>query len=169
MSRSHRRPIARCTHRRSPASIHSTACCRVRHRRCGSSRTTARSRRLRRLYVNKPTPTHRIDITATVKADDGRVVFTNTEERSSEELHGTPGGFGYAARIPHQGMGAGTLRADDRGEVTSQRCRAGVSRHSVRGEIDERIVIAQSKCALHPRGGHPFGADEHLPAWPRAT
>jgi VWFA-related protein len=52
------------------------------------------------VYVNKPTPTHRIDITATVKADDGRVVFTHTEERSSEELHGTPGGFGYTARIP---------------------------------------------------------------------
>jgi VWFA-related protein len=52
------------------------------------------------VYVNKPTPSHRIDITATVKADDGRTVFTNTEERSSDELHGTPGGFGYATRIP---------------------------------------------------------------------
>ena len=52
------------------------------------------------VYVNKPTPTHRIDITATVKSDDGSVVFTDSEERSSEELHGTPGGFGYTARIP---------------------------------------------------------------------
>jgi len=55
------------------------------------------------VYVNKPTPTHRIDITSTVKADDGRVVFTNSQERSSEELHGTPGGFGYAVRIPIKG------------------------------------------------------------------
>ena len=55
------------------------------------------------VYVNKPTPTHRIDITSTVKADDGRVVFTHSEERSSEELHGTPGGFGYAVRIPIKG------------------------------------------------------------------
>ena len=55
------------------------------------------------VYVNKPAPTHRIDITSTVKADDGRVVFTHSEERSSEELHGTPGGFGYAVRIPIKG------------------------------------------------------------------
>jgi VWFA-related protein len=59
------------------------------------------------VYVNRPTPTHRIDITATVKADDGRNVFTNTEERSSEELHGTPGGFGYAVRIPIKGWTPG--------------------------------------------------------------
>ena len=59
------------------------------------------------VYVNKLTPTHRIDITATVKADDGRVVFTNSEERSSEELHGTPGGFGYATRIPIKGWAPG--------------------------------------------------------------
>jgi VWFA-related protein len=59
------------------------------------------------VYVNKPTPTHRIDITATVKADDGRVMFNNTEERSSEELHGTPGGFGFTVRIPIQDWPAG--------------------------------------------------------------
>jgi VWFA-related protein len=52
------------------------------------------------VYVNKVTPPHRIDITSTVKADDGRVVFTNTEERATDELKGAPGGFGYAARIP---------------------------------------------------------------------
>jgi hypothetical protein len=59
------------------------------------------------LYVNKPAPTHRIDIIATVKADDGRVVFTNQEERSTEELHGTPGSFGYSARIPIKGWTPG--------------------------------------------------------------
>ena len=59
------------------------------------------------VYDNKPTPAHRLDITATVKADDGRVVFTNSTERSSEELHGTPGAFGYAARIPIKGWTPG--------------------------------------------------------------
>jgi VWFA-related protein len=59
------------------------------------------------VYVNKLTPAHRIDITATVKADDGRVVFNNSEERSSEELHGTPGGFGYSTRIPIKGWTPG--------------------------------------------------------------
>ena len=52
------------------------------------------------VYDNKPTPTHGIDITAAVKADDGRIVFNKHEERSSDELHGTPGGFGYTFRIP---------------------------------------------------------------------
>ena len=59
------------------------------------------------VYDNQPSPPHRVDITATVKADDGRVVFTNQAERSSEELHGTPGAFGYAARIPIQGWAPG--------------------------------------------------------------
>lgn len=59
------------------------------------------------VYDNQPTPTHRFDITTTVKADDGRVVFTNSEERNSEELHGTPGGFGYSVRIPLTGWAPG--------------------------------------------------------------
>jgi VWFA-related protein len=54
------------------------------------------------VYANRPTPVHRIDVTARVKADDGGVVFNKTEERSTEELHGTPGGFGYTYRIPIQ-------------------------------------------------------------------
>lgn len=59
------------------------------------------------VYDNKPTPVHGIDVTARVKADDGRVVFNKHEERSSEELHGTPGGFGYTFRIPLQGWAPG--------------------------------------------------------------
>jgi VWFA-related protein len=59
------------------------------------------------VYDNKPAPAHRIDIATKVKADDGRVVFSNSEERSSDELHGTPGGFGYSVRIPIQGWPPG--------------------------------------------------------------
>ena len=59
------------------------------------------------VYDNKPTPTHGIDVTARVRADDGRVVFNKHEERSSGELHGTPGGFGYTFRIPLQGWTPG--------------------------------------------------------------
>jgi VWFA-related protein len=54
------------------------------------------------VYVNKPTPVHRFDVTTTVRADDGRVVFSHSVERSTDELHGTPGGFGFSARIPIQ-------------------------------------------------------------------
>ena len=59
------------------------------------------------VYDNKPAPAHRIDMTATVRADDGNVVFSNTDERSSEELHGTPGAFGYGVRIPIKGWAQG--------------------------------------------------------------
>jgi VWFA-related protein len=59
------------------------------------------------VYDNKPTPVHGIDVTARVRADEGRVVFNKREERSSEELHGTPGGFGYTFRMPLQGWAPG--------------------------------------------------------------
>jgi VWFA-related protein len=54
------------------------------------------------VYINKPVPVHRFDVSTTVKADDGRVVFNQDEERSTEQLHGTPGGFGFAVRVPIQ-------------------------------------------------------------------
>lgn len=59
------------------------------------------------VYDNKPTPVHGIDVTARVRADDGRIVFNRHEERSSEELHGAPGGFGYTFRIPIAGWAPG--------------------------------------------------------------
>jgi VWFA-related protein len=59
------------------------------------------------VYDNKPAPAHGIDVTARVRADDGRIVFNKHEERSSDELHGTPGGFGYTFRIPMQGWTPG--------------------------------------------------------------
>ena len=52
------------------------------------------------VYDNQPTPAHVLDATATVRADDGRVVYTHSQAFSSEELRGTPGRFGFSARIP---------------------------------------------------------------------
>jgi len=43
---------------------------------------------------------HKLDITTTVRADDGRVVLQNQEERSSTELKGGRGGYGFTTRIP---------------------------------------------------------------------
>ena len=59
------------------------------------------------VYDNQPTPPHRLDITTTVKADDGRVVFTHNDERNSDDLHGTPGAFGYSVRVPMTGWTPG--------------------------------------------------------------
>ncbi len=74
------------------------------------------------VYDNKPTPVHRLDITTTVKADDGRVVFTHSDERNTEELHGTPGAFGYSVRIPMPGWTPGlyVMTIDAKSRVGNQ-------------------------------------------------
>jgi hypothetical protein len=62
------------------------------------------------LYENQQNAqTHMIDITTEVRAEGGRVVFNNTEQRSSTELQGggspagarsaKAGGYGYTAQI----------------------------------------------------------------------
>jgi VWFA-related protein len=75
------------------------------------------------VYSNRPTPTHRLDIAATVRTDDGRVVFTSNEERSTEELRGTPGAFGYAVRIPIPDWAPGryTLTVDATSRIDNAR------------------------------------------------
>jgi len=53
------------------------------------------------IYDNQGASPHRVDITTTVRnADDGRVVFTTADERSSDELGGARGGYGYTTRVP---------------------------------------------------------------------
>ena len=73
------------------------------------------------VYDNKPTPTHGIDVTARVRADDGRIVFNKHEERSSEELHGTRRRFRLHVPHPTPGMDARTLRARSRSEDAARR------------------------------------------------
>lgn len=51
---------------------------------------------------------HKLDITTTVRADDGRVVLQNQEERSSTELKGGRGGYGFTTRIPLRDFSPGT-------------------------------------------------------------
>jgi VWFA-related protein len=53
------------------------------------------------VYENAPgAPAHKLDITTTVRSDDGRVVMQNQEERASTELKGGRGGYGFTTRIP---------------------------------------------------------------------
>jgi hypothetical protein len=42
---------------------------------------------------------HTVDLTATLRADDGRVITTASEQRSSTELDGAAGGFGFKADL----------------------------------------------------------------------
>ena len=51
------------------------------------------------VYDNDVSPVHKVDITTSLTADAGRVVFKNEEERSTEELGGKPGGFGVGTTL----------------------------------------------------------------------
>lgn len=68
------------------------------------------------VYDNQASTPHKVDIATTVRADDGRVVFTATEERSTDELQGARGGFGHAAQIPLRDLPPGlyVLRVEAR-------------------------------------------------------
>ena len=68
------------------------------------------------VYDNQLSPPHMVDITTNVLTDEGRVVFTNTESRSSTELQGKAGGYGYTTRIPLKNLAPGlyVLRVDAR-------------------------------------------------------
>jgi VWFA-related protein len=59
------------------------------------------------IYDNVPNPTHNVDITTTVTTDTGEVKFKTDEERSSGDLGGKPGGYGYSARIPLKDLAPG--------------------------------------------------------------
>jgi len=51
------------------------------------------------VYDNDVSPSHKDDITLTLRSDAGRVVFKNDEERSTADLVGKPGGFAFSTTL----------------------------------------------------------------------
>jgi len=52
-------------------------------------------------YENKPgAPTHMLEFKAELRAEGGTVVRTVSDQRSSTELQGKSGGYGFSARLP---------------------------------------------------------------------
>jgi hypothetical protein len=51
------------------------------------------------VYDNDLSAVHTLDLTTTLTADEGRVVFKNAEERSTADLAGKRGGFGYGTTM----------------------------------------------------------------------
>jgi hypothetical protein len=45
-------------------------------------------------------PAHKVDITTTIRTDDGRIVKTDEQERDSSELQGGKGGYGFTTILP---------------------------------------------------------------------
>lgn len=61
------------------------------------------------VYENVPDATpHKVDLSVTVRAEDGRTVFQAREERSSTELQAGRGGYGYAPQVPLKDIAPGT-------------------------------------------------------------
>jgi hypothetical protein len=59
-------------------------------------------------YENAPgAPPHGLDITTTLREEAGRIVTQNTDQRSSTELQGKQGGYGYTARLPLRALAPG--------------------------------------------------------------
>ena len=59
-------------------------------------------------YENKPgAPTHMLDFKAELRAEGGTVVRTIADQRSSTELQGKSGGYGFMARMPLEDLAAG--------------------------------------------------------------
>jgi VWFA-related protein len=59
------------------------------------------------VYDNVGKTPHRVEITAAVLADDGKVVHTTSDQRKSEELQGATGGYGYTTKIPLASLSPG--------------------------------------------------------------
>jgi hypothetical protein len=59
-------------------------------------------------YDNEGSKAHKVDITATVTTEEGRVLFKTNEVRDSSELAGKRGGFGYMTRIPLRELAPGS-------------------------------------------------------------
>jgi VWFA-related protein len=51
------------------------------------------------IYDNAASIAHRVGITTSVLSDEGKVVYTTSDERRSEELQGSRGGYGYSTQI----------------------------------------------------------------------
>jgi len=50
-------------------------------------------------YDNQPTPPHRVSIASSIVTDDGRELFAAADERSSDDLQGKKGGYGYTREL----------------------------------------------------------------------
>lgn len=71
------------------------------------------------IYDNRGTTPHTVDITTTIRADAGTVVFKTEDARKSEELEGARGGYGYTAQVPLKGVPPGlyVLRVEARSRL----------------------------------------------------
>ncbi len=56
------------------------------------------------IYDSQAATPHTVDLSVTVRTDDGTQVFKSEEARESKDLAGARGGFGYLVRVPMQDL-----------------------------------------------------------------
>ena len=59
------------------------------------------------IYDNKRTPANKLDITTTVRTDDGRALLNSHEEHSAEDVQSPRVGFDYSTRFGLKGLSPG--------------------------------------------------------------
>jgi hypothetical protein len=59
------------------------------------------------VYEAKSAARHTVDITTSVRTDEGREVYVHEDQRDSTELAGRAGRFGHTARVPLKGLQPG--------------------------------------------------------------
>jgi VWFA-related protein len=62
---------------------------------------------LAEIYDNQVKQPHTVYISTTLKAEGSKSVFSTDDQRSSKELGGAKGGFGYTSRVPLKGLEPG--------------------------------------------------------------
>ncbi len=95
------------------------------------------------VYDNAASTPHKVDITTKVTSDTSKVVFTAAEERSSTDIQGKGGGYGYATRIPLSDIAPGiyVLRVDARSRLGSS---GSTTSREVQFTIEDRPAGAPS-------------------------
>ena len=59
------------------------------------------------IYDNRASAPHSVEIRTMLRGDDGSLVFSDSQERSTKELQAARGGFGHTAQIPLSGVQPG--------------------------------------------------------------
>jgi VWFA-related protein len=74
------------------------------------------------VYDNNASQPHKVEISASLKAEGGQSVFDTREERDSSELKGSSGGYGFSARIPLRDVAPGSyvLRVEAKSRLGDQ-------------------------------------------------
>jgi len=89
---------------------------------------------LAEVYDNLGAQAHAVEMTTTVRSDDGKEVYSHSERRQSSELRGARGGYGYSSMVPLTGLAPGLY-------VLKVEARASMGKPvSVAREVQFRVI-----------------------------